>query len=213
MRTAEDFNHLYATVDPWRISNLSFRDRVLKRLLGPYIDGKSVLELGCGEGHLTRAVFCAAGNVRGIDISDVAIGRAKALNLANASFEISDLLDASFSGFDIITAIECLYYLDAAEQRSFFEKVSRESRGKLFAFSAPIIGSFRGRSYFTHEQLLEALAAHGMELIEHRNVLPRSDGTARRMMGVAIKLSPGGIYIIDHLPTAMIYQRCYIARV
>ena len=35
-----------------------------------FIRGKSVLELGCGEGHLTQAVFYKARSVVGIDISN-----------------------------------------------------------------------------------------------------------------------------------------------
>ena len=85
MRTAEDFNLYYATPDPWRVARSRFRDRVLRRCIGKFIRNKSVLELGCGEGHLTRTIFGRARSVVGIDISDVAIARAKSLNLPNAA--------------------------------------------------------------------------------------------------------------------------------
>ena len=104
MRTAADFNLYYATPDPWHISHAQFRDKVLRRRLKPFIRYKSVLELGCGEGHLTQAVFGKARSVVGIDISDVAIARAKSLNLPNARFESGDFLQASFEGYDVITA-------------------------------------------------------------------------------------------------------------
>ena len=70
MRTAEDFNLYYATPDPWHISRSRFRDRVLRRCLGRFIRDKSVLELGCGEGHLTRAVFGRARSVVGILLAE-----------------------------------------------------------------------------------------------------------------------------------------------
>src|ERR1700761_3051702 len=57
MRTAADFNLYYAAPDPWHISHARFRDKVLRRRMRPFIRGKSVLELGCGEGHLTQAIF------------------------------------------------------------------------------------------------------------------------------------------------------------
>ena len=57
MRTAADFNLYYAAPDPWHISHARFRDKVLRRCLKPFIRKKSVLELGCGEGHLTQTVF------------------------------------------------------------------------------------------------------------------------------------------------------------
>src|SRR3979409_653903 len=88
MRTAADFNLYYATPDPWHISHARFRDKVLRRCLKPFIRDKSVLELGCGEGHLTQAIFSKARSVVSIDISDVAIARAKSLNLPNARFEV-----------------------------------------------------------------------------------------------------------------------------
>ena len=96
MRTAADFNLYYAAPDPWHISHARFRDNVLRRCLKPFIRDKSVLELGCGEGHLTQTIFSKARSVVGIDISDVAIARAKSLNLPNAIFESADFLQASF---------------------------------------------------------------------------------------------------------------------
>ena len=124
MRTAEEFNLYYATPDPWRISHARLRDTVLRRRLTPFIRGKSVLEVGCGEGHLTQTVFSKARSVVGVDISDVAIARARSLRLRNARFEIGDFLETSFEGYDVIAAIECIYYLSHQEQGAFFKKVA-----------------------------------------------------------------------------------------
>ena len=151
MRTAEDFNLYYATPDPWHISNARFRDKVLRRRLTPFIRGKSVLELGCGEGHLTQVVFSKARSVVGIDISDVAIARAKQLKLPNARFESGDFLQTSFQGYDIIAAIECIYYLSHQERGVFLEKVAQEHAGKTLLLSGPIIDFQR---YFSHKRLM-----------------------------------------------------------
>jgi len=83
---------------------------------------KNVLELGCGEGHLTASIFRNARSVRGIDISPIAVGRAMALALPKASFQASDFLNIRFAGYDVIAAIECLYYLSPDEQEAFFQK-------------------------------------------------------------------------------------------
>src|SRR3981189_3014906 len=131
MRTAADFNLYYAAPDPWHISHARFRDKVLRRRLKPFIRDKSVLELGCGEGHLSQTIFSKARSVVGIDISDVAIARAKSRNLPNARFESADFLQASFEGYDLIAAIECVYYLSLPEQGAFFEKVAKEHSGKI----------------------------------------------------------------------------------
>jgi hypothetical protein len=54
MRTANDFNFYYRSPDPWGINHASRRDNALSRVIAPYVAGKRVLELGCGEGHLNR---------------------------------------------------------------------------------------------------------------------------------------------------------------
>src|SRR5258708_8197858 len=99
MRTKEEFNQLYASPDPWGISRAAFRDRALARCVRPFVANKTVLELGCGEGHLTNTIFADAMRVTGIDISDVAIARAKALRLPNARFACGDFLNVSFAGY------------------------------------------------------------------------------------------------------------------
>src|SRR5262245_65198197 len=106
MRTAEDFNLYYATPDPWHISRSRFRDRVLRRCLKRFVRDRFVLELGCGEGHLTEAVFGKARSVVGIDISEVAIARAQSLDLPNARFENADLLHIYFRGYDVIVCMD-----------------------------------------------------------------------------------------------------------
>jgi SAM-dependent methyltransferase len=83
-----------------------------------FIRDRFVLELGCGEGHLTKAVFGRARSVVGIDISDVAIARAQSLELPHARFENADLLQISYNGYEVIAAIECIHYLSHAAVRS-----------------------------------------------------------------------------------------------
>ncbi len=151
MRTADDFNRYYATPDPWGVSRATFRDRVLRRRLTRSIRNKSVLELGCGEGHLTQTIFHKARSVIAVDISDVAIARAKSLNLRNARFETADLLETSLAGYDVIAAIECIYYLSRQEQEAFLEKVAREHSGKMLLLSGPIVDYPR---YFSHRRLM-----------------------------------------------------------
>src|ERR1700754_769661 len=167
MRTADDFNRYYTTPDPWGVSRAPFRDRALRRHLTRSTRNKSVLELGCGEGHLTKAVFHRARSVNAVDISDVAIARAKALNLPNARFETADLLDTSLSGYDVIAAIECIYYLTHPERGVFLEKVAREHSGKLLLISGPIIDYQR---YFGHRRLMLEFKALGFTVVRFRNL-------------------------------------------
>ena len=208
MRTAADFNLYYATPDPWHISHAQFRDKVLRRCLKRFIRGKSVLELGCGEGHLTHVIFNKARSVVGIDISDVAIARAKSRNLPNARFESADLLRTSFEGYDIIAAIECIYYLSLQERGVFLEKVAQEHSGKLLLLSGPIVDY---RRYFSHKRLVYEVTTLGFTLVKSYNLSVYWHPFSSRVIGNLLKLPPGHT-LLDWLPESMIYQRLYALR-
>jgi 2-polyprenyl-3-methyl-5-hydroxy-6-metoxy-1,4-benzoquinol methylase len=210
MRTAADFNQFYAAEDdPWHISGARFRDKALRRSISRFVAGKSVLELGCGEGHLTQSIFSEARTVTGIDISDIAIERARTRNIQNARFESSDFLRVSFNGYDVITAIECLYYLTPEDQDVFLEKVAREHSGKIMILSGPIIGENEHRKYFTHQGLLAAFTRHGIEF--HNLNVYRTTPLAI-MPAILVRL-PLGDWLLDYLPSNMVYQRCYTVQI
>jgi SAM-dependent methyltransferase len=209
VRTAEDFNNYYATPDPWRISRARFRDTVLRRCLTRFIRNKSVLELGCGEGHLTQAILGKARSVVGIDISDVAIARAKSLNLRNATFESDDLLRTSFEGYDVIAAIECIYYLSLQERGMFLEKVIQEHSGKMLLLSGPIVDY---RRYFSHRRLMYEVTTLGFTLVKSYNLSVYWHPFSSRIVGNLLKL-PLGYTLLGWLPEPMIYQRLYALRV
>jgi SAM-dependent methyltransferase len=208
MRTAEDFNIYYATPDPWHISRSRFRDKVLRRCLARFIRDKSVLELGCGEGHLTREIFGRARSVVGIDISDVAIARAKSLQLPNARFENADLLQSSFKGYDVIAAIECIHYLSHPEQGAFLEKVAREHSGKMLLLSGPIVDYTH---YFSHKRLMLEFTTLGFSVVRFNNLSVYWHPPSSRLIGNLIKL-PLGYIALDWLPERLIYQRLYALR-
>jgi SAM-dependent methyltransferase len=208
MRTAEDFNLYYATPDPWHISRSRFRDRVLRRCLKQFIRDRFVLELGCGEGHLTKAVFGKARSVVGIDISDVAIARAQSLDLPNARFENADLLQISYKGYEVIAAIECIHYLSHPEQGAFLEKVAREHAGKVLLLSGPIVDYAH---YFSHRRLMLEFAALGFSLVRFNNLSVYWHPPPSRIIASLVKL-PLGYMVLDWLPERMIYQRLYALR-
>jgi predicted TPR repeat methyltransferase len=212
LRSAQDFDSYYESPDPWKIGNASRRDRALSGIIGPYVAGKTVLELGCGEGHLSASIFRGAQSIKGVDISTVAISRAVALSLPNASFQVSDFLNVSFVGFDVIAAIECLYYLSPSEQEAFFRKLTIEHTGKIFILSGPIIGSNEYRTYFTHDGIRETFARYGLSFIEWRNLNAyRNAGLAATLAAAACRL-PLGSNLLAILPERFVYQRCYVAR-
>jgi SAM-dependent methyltransferase len=209
MRTAADFNSFYSVPDPWGTSRAKFRDKVLRDRLADFVLGTSVLELGCGEGHLTQVIFDKARSVAGVDISEIAIARAKALNLPNAKFEVGDFLTTSFEGYDVIAALECIYYLTPAEQGELFAKVAREHSRKLFIVSAPIIGENEHRKYFTHEELVETFRQHRFSLVKYRNLYVQPIGALRTIAAVLVRL-PLCLWLMDLIPKSLVYQRVYM---
>jgi SAM-dependent methyltransferase len=208
MRTAADFNLYYAAPDPWHISHAPFRDKVLRRCLKRFIRKKSVLELGCGEGHLTHAVFSKARSVVGIDISDVAIARAKSLKLSNARFESADFLHASFEGYDVIAALECVYYLSMQEREALLEKIAKEHAGKIFLLSGPIVDY---RRHFSHRRLMHELTTLGFTPLRFYNLSVYWYPPSSRIIAQLIKL-PLGYTMLDWIPESRIYQRLYALR-
>jgi predicted TPR repeat methyltransferase len=215
VRTASDFDAYYANVDPWGISSARSRDNALRRSVARFVTGKKVLELGCGEGHLTQSLFFDAASVTGIDISGVAIGRAIAKALPNSTFENLDFLDISYEGYDVIAAIECLYYLSTSEQEAFFAKVARDHSGKILIISGPIIGQSEYRKYFTHDEVLDTLARHGISVIEFHNLnvhrkTPLVNRAAANVAAALVRAPFGGL-LLNALPDRLIYQRCYVA--
>lgn len=210
MRTAADFNSFYSAPDPWRIGRFWFRDRVLRHRLANIIRNKRILELGCGEGHLTEAIFAEAGSVIGVDISDVAINRAQTKRLPHARFECGDMLRTSFEGFDVITALECIYYLSPKEQAAFFEKVAREHKGKTLIISTPIIGRGEHRQYFTHAELTATFDRLGATA-RHHNIIVRRRGLLSTLAAALARL-PGCLWLLDLMRERYVFQRLYIIR-
>jgi len=77
----------------------------------------SVLDVGCGEGNLSRWLF-ESGNRRymGVDVSRIAILEARAHSSNEAQFEVADA--ATFDPgeqFDVIVLNEVLYYMAEPE--------------------------------------------------------------------------------------------------
>jgi SAM-dependent methyltransferase len=212
LRTADEFDSYYKAPDPWGIGAASRRDRALSRIIRPYVTNKNVLELGCGEGHLTATIFKDANSVKGVDISPIAISRAISLSLPNASFEVSDFLDVSFVGYDVIAAIECLYYLSPTEQEAFFRKLASEHAGKFFIVSGPIIGSNEFRTYFTGSGIRQTFVRFGLALVECRNLNAYRKAGVGATIAAALCWLPLGSAILDVLPESYVYQRCYVAR-
>jgi len=113
------FDRVYAKPDPWgyaaSLYEAARREAVLAAL--PRRRYRSVLEVGCGEGYLTRLLAERADRVVGIDVSDSAVALARSSSPpANVRMVRGDLLghalppEARAGGFDLVVCTEVLYY-------------------------------------------------------------------------------------------------------
>ena len=125
MRSKEDFNKYYQIEDPWGVKRVSnSRNYILKKMFKKHINnGDRVIEIGCGEGNFSKFIDNLTEDCTGIDISDIAINRAKKLNLKNFAFLNKDLLEVNYLSFDIVIAVEVIYYLSNKERVTFFESL------------------------------------------------------------------------------------------
>ena len=76
------------------------------------------LDVGCGEGALTRELAALSRHVVGIDLDEVSLHRARqAHRPANVDYVRGDVLDHQFvpSSFDAVVSVAVLHHMDARQ--------------------------------------------------------------------------------------------------
>lgn len=109
--------------EPYEVARLEAMDRALDGLTLT-----AVLEAGCAEGHFTERLSRSAASVTALDISAVAMARARE-RAPKAEFVEADLMSwEPGRTFDAIVLGDVLYYLDkpgvAAEFAALFPRVA-----------------------------------------------------------------------------------------
>jgi SAM-dependent methyltransferase len=132
----------YQIADPWNMqSDLeTFRFERTNAVIRQYCTGlRSILEVGCGEGHQSQFLQQLAPQIHGVDVSATAIERAKR-RLPTAHFAAGDIFSQPWSNtkFDLVVACEVLYYIENM-QRTIAE-MSRLGDACLVTIFAPAIG-------------------------------------------------------------------------
>ena len=84
-------------------------------------------------------------------------------------------LDFDYSNFDLVTMLECLYYLSEADQHRVLSKIKTP-----LIISAPIIGENEHRRYYTRETLIRLLSEHGFSVDRSFIMSLRWDGSFRK---------------------------------
>ena len=116
------------------------------------LDKKQILDVACGGGLLTEALFKKGGVVSGIDISDVAIHTAKNhaesanIDVNYVLGEAEELLPENKERFDVVTCLEAIEHVPDPNQLVktcsnlckkegdiFFSTINRNPKSFLFA--------------------------------------------------------------------------------
>ena len=135
----EAFEDLYAErPDPWGVLSSPLahqRYLALVEVVAKHSPCQSILDVGCGEGALTRYLVGCATEVTGIDASATAISRARQL-VPKATFECCTLeAFATEQQFDVVLAVEVLYYV----------KCRNRAIRKLLTLGRSVIVSYTNR--------------------------------------------------------------------
>ncbi len=139
---AAHFDRVYTAADPWAYASSAYeaarREALLAALPRPRY--RLALEVGCGEGHTTRLLAGRADRVVGLDISPLALARARLAGLPpNVELVRGDLLgerlpaEAPPGAFDLVVCAELLYYCYWLP----FGRACRTARDRLVGWLAP----------------------------------------------------------------------------
>ncbi len=131
-----------ASHDRWNIETSVHEKKRLRTLFEfcKSVPHRSILEIGCAEGHFTKMLTTISEDVTAIDLSSISISRAKK-RAPLAKYIVTTLEDFYPSKkFDLIVASEVLYYMPNKQ-----ESLSHLRRlGKIVLTSTFLMRNFRG---------------------------------------------------------------------
>jgi len=158
----------------------------------PYETGRlAALEAACAEGHFTERLARHARSVTALDISAVALGRAR-LRAPEARFIEADLLTwkpEDGARFDAVVVAEVLYYLDRAGVAAEFEQLFPRIAGWLAPGGRLIMShAFAGEAELAHRRSFrERFERAGLRLVSEK--IPDADrGGVRCLLSTLEKI-------------------------
>ncbi|QGG48732.1 magnesium protoporphyrin IX methyltransferase [Heliorestis convoluta] len=106
------------------------------------LEGKSVLDAGCGAGFLSDHFAQQGAIVKGIDISTKMIAMAKERGQKNTSFEVCDLMSEK-GEYDILVSMDVLIHYSLDDMPQLLSHVLGRARERAYISFAPSTAWFR----------------------------------------------------------------------
>lgn len=168
---------------PYEQARLEALEAALPSRLG------TALECGCAEGHFTARLAAKAAKVTSVDISSIAIGRARE-RAPSAHFEQADLLtwQPADAPYDAVVLADVLYYLDRPGVAPEFEAFFREAASWVAPGGRLLLAhGFAGPKEEAHRRSFrERFEAAGLRL-ESERVLDAERGGVRCLLSVLVR--------------------------
>lgn len=160
MKDREYWNRTFTAPDPWDYGSDYEQTKYRHTLeLLPEVRPRRAIELGCAEGVFTARLASRVGHLTAVDISDVALQRARDgwSDLGNVEFAQWDISSGiPGADYDLIVCSEILYYLrDAAAVVGFAAKcwAALEPGGHLLMTHANMVSDDRSTTGFDFNEI------------------------------------------------------------
>lgn len=138
----DDLDRAYRMPDPWHMASpleqarFAATNQVIVDEIGAHF--ASLLEIGCGEGHQTEHLRQLADRVTALDVSAIAIERARK-RLPDVEFAVGDVHAQPWAEergrFALVTACEVIYYM--SDMPRFLRTMDRLGHECLVTYFAP----------------------------------------------------------------------------
>lgn len=112
-------------------------------LASSFVDGKSVLDIACGEGYGTNLLASQAKEIMGVDIDKESVEHAiKNYKKSNIKFQVGSAEKIPILGkhlFDVVISFETIEHLDSIGQDKFLKEIKRVLKPNgLLIMSSPV---------------------------------------------------------------------------